>query len=98
MAKVKQSQYLESFLKRNKNWSPSKQRKAMTRSYVFKDFNHAFGFMTRVALWAEKENHHPEWSNVYNKLDVTLTTHDAGGVTEKDVALATFMDKIFKSS
>lgn len=98
MAKVNKSQYLESFLKKNKKWSLSKQRKAIARSYVFKDFNAAFSFMTRVAMKAEQMNHHPEWFNVYNRLDVVLTTHDAGGVTEKDVALAAFMDKAAKSA
>jgi 4a-hydroxytetrahydrobiopterin dehydratase len=96
MAKVKKSQYLESFFKKNKKWSLSKQRKgrAIERSYTFKDFNQTFAFMTRVAMKAEQMNHHPEWFNVYNTLDVVLTTHDAGGVTEKDIALAEFMDKV----
>ncbi len=67
---------------------------AIARSFRFKDFNAAFGFMARVALWADKADHHPEWFNVYNRVDVTLTTHDAGGVSEKDVALARFMDEI----
>jgi 4a-hydroxytetrahydrobiopterin dehydratase len=68
-------------------------RDAITRSYRFADFNAAFGFMSRVALKAEKLNHHPEWFNVYNRVEVTLTTHDAGGVTDLDVRLAKFMDK-----
>ena len=59
----------------------------------FRDFNEAFGFMARVAMFAEKLNHHPEWTNVYNRVDVTLTTHDAGGVTELDVRMAQFMDE-----
>lgn len=62
------------------------------RSYRFKAFVEAFAFMTRVALLAEKADHHPEWSNVYNKVEVRLTTHDAGGITSKDVALATAID------
>ena len=62
------------------------------RQYKFADFVAAFGFMTRVALMAEKADHHPEWSNVYNRVEVRLTTHDAGGITAKDVALATAMD------
>ena len=67
-------------------------RDAITRSYRFADFNTAFAFMTRVALMAEKLDHHPEWFNVYSRVEVTLTTHDAGGVTELDARLATFMD------
>ena len=67
-------------------------RDAIHRTYKFQDFNAAFGFMTRVALMADKLDHHPEWSNVYNRVEITLTTHDAGGVTELDVALARFMD------
>lgn len=96
MAKMNKSQYLESFLKKNKGWVKSKRRKAIEKSFVFDDFNQAFGFMACVALKAEQMNHHPEWFNVYNKVNVVLTTHDAGGVTEKDVALATFMDKAAK--
>jgi 4a-hydroxytetrahydrobiopterin dehydratase len=69
-------------------------RDAISKSYKFADFNAAFGFMTRVALKADQMDHHPEWFNVYGKVDVTLSTHDAGGVTEKDVALAAFMDEV----
>jgi len=67
-------------------------RDAIQRSYRFRDFNEAFGFMARVALMAEKLDHHPEWFNVYNRVEVTLATHDAGGVTELDAKLAAFMD------
>lgn len=67
-------------------------RPAIRRTLKFADFNAAFGFMTRVALHADKADHHPEWSNVYNGVGIVLTTHDAGGVTEKDVALAGFID------
>ena len=73
-------------------WNEVKGRDAIAKTFVFKDFNEAFGFMTRVALAAEKMDHHPEWSNVYRKVEVVLSTHDAGGVTEKDIALARFMD------
>ncbi|MFY8163213.1 MAG: 4a-hydroxytetrahydrobiopterin dehydratase [Brevundimonas sp.] len=68
-------------------------RPAIARSLTFTDFNAAFGFMTRVALLADKIDHHPEWSNVYNRVEVLLTTHDAGGVTEKDVRMACFIDE-----
>ena len=74
-------------------WKAVEGRDAISKSYKFKDFNAAFGFMTRVALKADKMDHHPEWSNVYNKVDVVLATHDAGGVTAKDVELAAFMDE-----
>ena len=70
-------------------------RDAIARTFKFKDFNAAFGFMTRVALWADKHGHHPEWSNVYNTVEMVLTTHDAGGVTQNDIDLATFMDAAF---
>ena len=69
------------------------EREAIARSLTFADFNAAFGFMARVALVAEKMDHHPEWSNVYNRVEVLLTTHDAGGVTGKDVELARFIDR-----
>ncbi|WP_281018270.1 MULTISPECIES: 4a-hydroxytetrahydrobiopterin dehydratase [unclassified Minwuia] len=75
------------------DWSLVDGRDAITRTFQFKDFNAAFGFMSRVALKAEKMDHHPEWFNVYNKVEVTLSTHDAGGLTELDIKLARFMDK-----
>ena len=65
----------------------------ITKVFKFEDFAEAFGFMTRIAIIADRMDHHPEWFNVYNRVDVTLTTHDAGGVTEKDVALARAMEK-----
>jgi 4a-hydroxytetrahydrobiopterin dehydratase len=77
-----------------KGWAEVDGRDAISKSYKFADFNTAFGFMTRVALKADQMDHHPEWFNVYSKVDVTLSTHDAGGVTDKDVELATFMDKV----
>jgi 4a-hydroxytetrahydrobiopterin dehydratase len=75
-------------------WSEVPGRDAITRKFSFKDFNAAFGFMTRAALVAEKMDHHPEWFNVYNSVEVTLATHDAGGFTERDVALAAEMNRL----
>jgi len=75
-------------------WSEVDGRDAISRTFTFKDFNEAFGFMARAALIAEKLDHHPEWFNVYNKVEVTLATHDAGGVTERDVRLAEAMDRL----
>jgi 4a-hydroxytetrahydrobiopterin dehydratase len=75
-------------------WSEAAGRDAITKKFVFKDFNQAFGFMTRAALVAEKMDHHPEWFNVYKTVEVTLATHDAGGVTERDIALAEAMDRL----
>ena len=80
-------------LARLSGWSEVKSRDAITKKFLFADFNEAFGFMTRVALSAEKLDHHPEWSNVYKTVDATLSTHDAGGLTELDVKLAEAMDK-----
>lgn len=74
------------------DWAPVPGRDAIRRAFAFKSFNAAFGFMTRVALAAEKLNHHPEWSNVYNKVEIVLTTHDAGGLTALDVKLARIAD------
>ncbi len=79
-------------LKQLPEWREAEGREALTRTFKFRDFNQAFAFMTRVALLAEKMDHHPEWFNVYNRVEVTLATHDAGGVTEKDIALAKAMD------
>ena len=73
-------------------WAAAEGRDAITRTFRFGDFNAAFGWMTRVALAAEKLDHHPEWFNVYNRVDVLLATHDADGVTELDVTLAKIMD------
>lgn len=75
-------------------WSEVSGRDAISRKFTFKDFNEAFGFMTRAALVAEKMDHHPEWFNVYKTVEVTLSTHDAGGVTALDIELAAAMDKI----
>jgi 4a-hydroxytetrahydrobiopterin dehydratase len=74
-------------------WSEVDGRDAIHKTFRFKNFNQAFGFMTRVALMAEKMDHHPEWFNVYNRVDVTLATHDAGGVTDRDIRLARFMEE-----
>ncbi len=84
----------KSALARLNGWSDVSGRDAITRKFTFKNFNEAFGFMSRVALVAEKMDHHPEWSNVYKTVDVTLSTHDAGGLTELDIKLAEAMDKI----
>jgi 4a-hydroxytetrahydrobiopterin dehydratase len=81
-------------LARLKGWSETSGRDAITRKFVFADFNEAFGFMTRAALVAEKLDHHPEWFNVYKTVEVTLSTHDAGGLTDHDIKLAEAMDKI----
>lgn len=75
-------------------WSRSEDRDAISRSFKFKDFNEAFGFMSRAALMAEKMDHHPEWFNVYNKIEVTLATHDVDGLSELDIKLAGFMNKL----
>ena len=81
-------------LARLSGWAAVEEgRDAIFRSFRFADFNAAFGFMTRVAIMADKLDHHPEWFNVYNRVDVTLTTHDADGVTELDVKLASFMNQ-----
>ncbi|MGZ3308372.1 MAG: 4a-hydroxytetrahydrobiopterin dehydratase [Xanthobacteraceae bacterium] len=79
-------------------WSEAKDRDAISRTFTFRDFNEAFGFMTRAALIAEKLDHHPEWFNVYDKVEVTLATHDAGGVTDRDVELAVAMDRLAGSA
>jgi 4a-hydroxytetrahydrobiopterin dehydratase len=83
-----------SALKGLRGWNEAAGRDAIERTFVFKDFNEAFGFMCRAALVAEKNDHHPEWRNVYKTVEVTLSTHDAGGVTARDIELAKAMNAI----
>ena len=73
-------------------WTVTPDRKAIRREFQFRDFSQAWGFMARVALLAEQHNHHPNWSNVWNRVEIELSTHDAGGLTQKDVALAQAID------
>lgn len=75
-------------------WKMQDDRDAINKTFTFRNFVEAFGFMTRVAIWAEKLNHHPEWSNVYKTVDVTLTTHDADGLSTLDIKMATRMDAL----
>lgn len=81
-------------LARLPEWKPVDGRDAITRSFAFPDFGAAFGWMTRVALLAERMDHHPEWSNTYNRVTVVLSTHDAGGLTRADLALAEAIDRL----
>ncbi len=83
---------LRAALKRLPDWSLATGREAISRKFTFVDFDAAFAFMTRCALMAAKMDHHPEWFNVWNRVEVTLATHDAGGVTQKDIDLAVVMD------
>lgn len=92
MAKKLEGEARAQALRELPGWREVEGRDAIARSFVFKDFNAAFGFMTRVALAAERMDHHPEWFNVWNRVDVTLSTHDAGGVSERDVKLARAID------
>ena len=79
-------------------WNEVAGRDAIVKKFQFEDFNEAWGFMSRVALMAEKMDHHPEWSNVYSRVEVTLSTHDAGGLTDRDVKLARHCDAVARSS
>jgi 4a-hydroxytetrahydrobiopterin dehydratase len=81
-------------LKELSGWSETEGREAIAKTFTFKDFNEAFGFMSRAALVAEKRDHHPEWKNVYKTVEVVLATHDAGGVTARDIELAKAMNAI----
>ena len=83
-------------LKRLSGWKLVKGRSAITKTFKFNNFQDAFGWMTSMAIYAEKKDHHPEWFNVYNKVKVTLTTHDANGITQLDIDLAKVMNKTFK--
>ncbi|XP_014238222.1 probable pterin-4-alpha-carbinolamine dehydratase [Trichogramma pretiosum] len=79
-------------------WAVQDKRDALCKEFIFKNFNEAFGFMTRIALQAEKMDHHPEWFNVYNKVNITLSSHDVNGLSQRDVKLATFIDNAAKSA
>ena len=79
-------------------WTSVDGRDAISKTFVFKNFVEAFGWMTQVAIWAEKLNHHPEWDNVYKTVNVTLTTHDVGGLSALDIKLARQMDSLFAGS
>ena len=84
-------------LKELRCWQMAKDRDAIQRSFKFKNFSEAWGFMNRVALLAESQDHHPEWFNVYNKVDITLSTHDCGGLSARDVKLAKAIDAVVGS-
>lgn len=84
----------ETWLQALPNWALSRGGKAIERKLEFADFSEAFGFMTRVAIMAEKRDHHPEWFNVYNRVDITLTTHDAAGLSLRDVKMARRIDEL----
>ena len=94
MAERLSAEARKSALKGLKGWTEMAGQEAIARTFVFKDFNEAFGFMSRAALVAEKSDHHPEWRNVYKTVEVVLATHDAGGVTSRDTDLATAMNAI----
>lgn len=98
MAKKLDSAAVAKQLEEREGWSLAEGREAIRKRFIFADFNAAFGFMTRCALHAEQMNHHPEWSNVYRTVDVTLSTHDAGGLTSLDFKLARAMDDVAKST
>jgi 4a-hydroxytetrahydrobiopterin dehydratase len=76
------------------DWDYDDARDAITRQFLFADFSEAFAFMTRVAMLAEKQDHHPEWSNIWNRVDILLTTHDAGGLSVRDVRMAEAIDRL----
>jgi 4a-hydroxytetrahydrobiopterin dehydratase len=94
MAERLSAEARKSALKELSGWSDVPVREAIARTFIFKDFNEAFGFMSRAALVAEKHDHHPEWRNVYKTVEVVLSTHDAGGVTNLDIELAKAMNAI----
>lgn len=96
MAERLSAEARKSALKDLSGWAETPGREAIGRTFTFKDFNEAFGFMSRVALVAEKHDHHPEWRNVYKTVEVVLATHDAGGVTKLDIELAKAMNVVAK--
>lgn len=93
MSEILNSTQLSKALENLNGWTPGEDQKSIKKEFSFKNFSQAWGFMSRVALKAEKMDHHPDWANCYNTVAVSLSTHDKGGVTEKDTKLAEFMDK-----
>ena len=94
MAKVLSSDDLSKLIDQEAlDWRIIEDGKKIKKTFKFKSFIEAFSFMSKIAIYAEKKDHHPEWSNVYNKVEICLTTHDAGGITEKDVELINFIEK-----
>ena len=94
MAKVLSSDDLSKLIDQEAlDWKIIEDGKKIKKTFKFKSFIEAFSFMSKIAIYAEKMDHHPEWSNVYNKVEICLTTHDAGGITEKDVDLINFIEK-----
>ena len=94
MAKVLSSDDLSKLIDQEAlDWEIIEDGKKIKKTFKFKSFIEAFSFMSKIAIYAEKKDHHPEWSNVYNKVEICLTTHDAGGITEKDVDLINFIEK-----
>jgi 4a-hydroxytetrahydrobiopterin dehydratase len=79
----------------NSSWEMVQNRDAIKKTFTFKDFNESFGFMTRIALRADKVDHHPEWFNVYNRVEIILATHDCQGISQRDVNLAKFIDNVY---
>jgi 4a-hydroxytetrahydrobiopterin dehydratase len=94
MAKRLSDEELSKALEALRDWIPTNGREGISREFRFADFAEAWGFMSRVALLAEKHNHHPEWTNVYGRVDIVLTTHDVGGMSELDVAMAQAIDSL----
>ncbi|MEO8881981.1 MAG: 4a-hydroxytetrahydrobiopterin dehydratase [Devosia sp.] len=94
MAKKLETSELDKALATLPFWQPDATKQAIRREFTFGGFSEAFGFMARVALAAQTADHHPDWSNNYNKVAITLSTHSAGGLTDKDIALATAIDKL----
>lgn len=86
---------LDALLAAHPDWSPAREGRAIARTFKFADFSEAWGFMCRVALLAEAQDHHPEWFNVYNRVEITLTTHDAGGLSVRDSKMASAIDGLF---
>lgn len=92
MTELERKELLQPLL--SNGWSLVEGRDAIYREFLFKNFNEAFGFMTNVAIQADKADHHPEWFNVYNKVQITLSTHDCSGLSVRDIKLATFIDSV----